>query len=186
MKYTVVLFHLCIVLVTATTYAERPNIIVILSDDVGYSDIGCYGGEIRTPNLDALAASGLRFMQFYNAGRCCPTRASLLTGLYPHQAGIGHMMMDDKLPGFRGDLGKDCVTIAEVLKSAGYKNYLSGKWHVTPAYEGKAMLDTPRHNWPLNRGFDRFYGTIHGAGSFYDLNSLVRDDTFVYFAVCGS
>jgi arylsulfatase A-like enzyme len=83
--------------------STRPNIIVILSDDMGYSDIGCYGGEINTPNLDKLAANGLRYSQFYNTARCCPTRASLLTALYPHQTGIGHMIQDKKLPGYQGD-----------------------------------------------------------------------------------
>lgn len=159
--------------------AKKPNIIIILSDDMGYSDIGCYGGEIKTPVLDELAANGLRFTQFYNAGRCCPTRASLLTGLYPHQASLGHLLNDDGLNGFRGDLGNDCVTISEVLKSAGYANYVSGKWHVTPVYDGEQMTGSSRHNWPLQRGFDRFYGTIHGAGSFWDPNSLVRDNEFI-------
>ncbi|QDT62852.1 arylsulfatase [Calycomorphotria hydatis] len=152
-----------------------PNIIVILSDDMGYSDLGCYGGEIRTPRLDQLAKNGLRFTQFYNTGRCCPTRASLLTGLYPHQASVGYMMKDNHLPGYRGDLGRDCVTIAEVLGDNGYQCYMSGKWHVTP----HSLPGTSQHNWPLQRGFDRFYGTIHGAGSFYDPNSLVRDNTLI-------
>ncbi len=155
----------------------KPNVVVIMSDDMGFSDLGCYGGEIRTPNLDALAAGGLRFTQFYNTARCCPTRASLLTGLYPHQAGIGHMM-DDKgaaYPGYRGNLNASCRTIAEVLKPAGYRNYAVGKWHVTPPrHEGR-----PEDNWPLARGFDRYYGTIHGAGSFYDPSSLVRDNTMI-------
>src|SRR4051812_10886450 len=84
--------------------AERPNIVVILVDDMGFSDIGCYGSEIPTPNLDALAKDGLRFTQFYNTARCCPSRATLLTGLYAHQAGVGHMVEDDKLPGYRGRL----------------------------------------------------------------------------------
>src|SRR5436190_13431659 len=88
--------------------APRPNIVVILSDDMGFSDLGCYGGEIATPNLDALAANGVRFTQFYNVARCCPTRASLLTGLYPHQAGIGHMMDDKGKPGYTGNLNKEC------------------------------------------------------------------------------
>src|SRR5947209_20538982 len=90
------------------TAAEKPNVVVILSVDMGFSDLGCYGGEINTPNLDALAANGLRFTQFYNTARCCPTRASLLTGLYPHQAGVGHMMNDrgEKFPGYRGDLNR--------------------------------------------------------------------------------
>ena len=86
---------------------------------------------VDVPNLDALAANGLRFTQFYNTARCCPTRASLLTGLYPHQAGIGHMMEDNGQPGYMGNLNASCRTIAEVLKPAGYRNYAVGKWHVT-------------------------------------------------------
>jgi arylsulfatase len=155
--------------------AEKPNIIVILTDDMGFSDLGCYGGEIRTPNLDALAANGLRYTQFYNTARCCPTRASLLTGLYPHQAGVGHMMDDRKKPGYTGNLNTTCRTISEQLKPAGYRSYAVGKWHVTR----HAGAEGPKHNWPLQRGFDRFYGTIHGAGSFYDPSSLVRDDTMI-------
>ena len=152
---------------------SRPNIIIIMSDDMGYSDIGCYGGEIKTPNLDKLAANGLRFTQFYNTGRCCPTRASLLTGLYPHQGGIGHMTGDYGLPQYQGFLNQECVTIAEALKPAGYRAYLSGKWHVTP----KIAHDAPKNNWPRQRGFDKFFGTIHGAGSLFDPNSLTRDNT---------
>ncbi len=155
----------------------RPNIVVILTDDMGFSDVGCYGGEIATPNLDALAAGGLRFTQFYNTARCCPTRASLLTGLYPHQAGIGHMM-DDKCaehPGYRGDLNGSCRTIAEVLKPAGYRAYATGKWHVTR----HSTPTGPKTNWPTARGFDRYYGTIHGAGSLFDPSTVVRDDTMI-------
>ena len=99
---------------------SRPNVIIVMADDMGWSDIGCYGSEIETPNLDRLAKNGLRFTQFYNTGRCCPTRASLLTGTYPHQAGIGHMMNDTGLPGYKGDLGTDVQTIAAVLKPAMY------------------------------------------------------------------
>src|SRR5919201_1470001 len=128
--------------------ANRPNIVVILADDMGYSDLGCYGGEIATPNLDALAANGLRFTQFYNTARCCPTRASLLTGLYPHQAGVGHMMEDKRTDGYRGDLRRDCPTIAEALKPAGYRTYALGKWHVTRFITANAS----KHNWPLQRG----------------------------------
>ncbi len=161
----------------AIAVEHRPNIIYIMSDDMGFSDIGCYGSEVSTPNLDALAADGLRFTQFYNTARCCPTRACLMTGLYPHQAGVGHMMDDRGHDGYRGDLNRDCVTIPEVLRTAGYRNYMAGKWHVTkvirpPSEDGK-------HNWPLQRGFDRFYGTIHGAGSFFDPNTLTRDNTFI-------
>ena len=153
----------------------KPNVVIILSDDMGFSDLGCYGGEIATPNLDSLAANGLRFTQFYNTARCCPTRASLLTGLYPHQAGIGHMMDDKGKPGYTGNLNKECLTIPEVLKPIGYRNYAVGKWHVTR----HAAADGPKHNWPLGRGFDRYYGTIHGAGSYYDPSSLVRDNTMI-------
>jgi arylsulfatase len=152
---------------------KKPNIILIMADDMGYSDIGCYGGEIRTPNLDGLAASGLRFTQFYNTARCCPTRASLMTGLYPHQAGVGHMMEDKGYESYQGDLNNRCVTIAEVLKLTGYSTYMAGKWHVT-RYRGP---EGPKHNWPCQRGFDRFFGTIHGAGSYYDPCSLTRDNT---------
>ena len=109
---------------------KRPNIILIMSDDMGYSDIGCYGGEISTPNLDDLADNGLRFTQFYNTARCCPTRASLMTGLNPHQAGVGHMMNDRGPEGYSGNLSDKAVTIAEVLGEAGYNNYMSGKWHM--------------------------------------------------------
>ncbi len=148
--------------------AKRPNIIIMMADDMGYSDIGPYGGEIQTPTLDALAKKGVRFTQFYNTARCCPTRATLLTGLYAHQAGIGHMMDDRGWEGYRGELGGNAVTIAQVLKTAGYRTYLSGKWHVTKHVDPEG----PKYNWPLQRGFDRFHGTIHGAGSFYDPNSL--------------
>ena len=161
--------------VPASVAAPRPNIIVIMSDDMGFSDIGCYGSEIETPVLDGLAANGLRFTQFYNTARCCPTRASLLTGLYQHQAGIGHMMNDRGHPGYRGDLNQNCRTVAEVLGPAGYETYAIGKWHVTP----HVRPGEPQHNWPLQRGFDRFYGTIHGAGSFFDPNSLTRDNTLI-------
>ncbi len=159
---------------------RSPNIIVIMSDDVGYSDIGCFGSEIQTPHLDALATNGLRFTQFYNTARCCPTRAALLTGLYSHQAGIGHMVEDWSMRGgkaYAGELSKQAVTIAEVLGRAGYATYMSGKWHVTKMIHPKN--DAEKHNWPRQRGFDRFYGTIHGAGSFFDPNTLVRDNSFI-------
>jgi arylsulfatase A-like enzyme len=165
---------------TEAVEARPPNVVLILSDDMGYSDIGCYGGEIATPNLDRLAAGGLRFTQFYNTARCCPTRASLLTGLHPHQAGVGHMMEDRNLEGYRGRLNRQCVTIAEALRPAGYRNYAVGKWHVTPGGSLKALED--REHWPLQRGFDRYYGTIHGAGSFWDPSALVRDNTSITVA----
>jgi arylsulfatase len=141
-----------------TKPAAKPNIIVILADDMGFSDLGCYGGEIPTPNLDALANNGLLFTQFYNMGRCCPTRAALLTGLYPHQAGVGAMLADEGLPGYRGFLNTRCVTLAEVLRSAGYFTAITGKWH---------LGDSQVSMWPLQHGFDRFYGTPEGGGFYF-------------------
>lgn len=165
-------------LLGAASKASKPNIIVILSDDMGYSDIGCYGSEVPTPNLDSLAKHGVRFTQFYNNARCCPTRASLLTGLYAHQAGVGHMVENLGSHAYQGELSRRGVTIAEALKPAGYRSYLAGKWHVTPGRPVE-VLQTKRDNWPLKRGFDRFYGTIHGSGSFWDPSALVRDDKFI-------
>ena len=151
--------------------AKRPNIIVMMADDMGISDLGCYGSEIATPNLDRLAKNGMRFTQFYNNARCCPTRATLMTGLYPHQAGIGHMMEDYQAPGYRGDLNKECVTIPEVMRTAGYRTAMCGKWHVTP------YKPDDKHNWPLQRGFEKYYGIINGAASYYQPASLIRDNT---------
>jgi len=146
----------------------KPNVVLILNDDMGYSDIGCFGGEIETPNLDRLAAGGLRFSQFYNTARCSPSRASMLTGLHPHQTGIGILTYDSGPEGYAGNLNHRCVTIPQALKKNGYKTYLSGKWHVA------GSLTKPTDAWPLQRGFDEFYGTIIGAGSFYDPNTLTR------------
>jgi arylsulfatase A-like enzyme len=153
----------------------RPNIVVILADDVGWSDIGCMGSEINTPNLDALAGDGIRFTQFYNAARCCPTRASLLTGLYPHRTGVGHMVEDKGREGYRGDLNSRCATIAEALRPAGYQNFAVGKWHITK----HVGPNGPKDNWPLQRGFDRYYGTIRGAGSYFDPATLTRDNKVI-------
>ncbi len=150
--------------------SAAPNIVIVLADDMGYSDIGCFGGEIRTPNLDALAKRGLRLTQFYNTARCCPSRATLLTGLYAHQTGVGHMVDAPKpFPAYTGDLNRRCVTIAEALKPAGYETYMSGKWHVTPVTQSK-------HNWPLQRGFDHYFGIIGGAASYFDPDTLARDN----------
>lgn len=142
-----------------TAGANRPNIILIMADDMGFSDIGCYGGEIHTPNLDKLAAGGLRFSQFYNAARCCPTRASLLTGLYPHQAGVGHMVDDKGHPAYQGYLNERCITIAEALKPAGYRTLMVGKWHV----------GENRPHWPVDRGFDKYFGLISGGANYFDI-----------------
>jgi arylsulfatase len=153
----------------AEAAARKPNIVLIMADDMGFSDLGCYGSEIATPNLDRIAAGGLRFTQFYNTARCCPTRASLLTGLYPHQAGVGHMVQDRGQPAYRGFLNDRCVTIAEALKTAGYRTYMSGKWHV----------GEDRPHWPVDRGFDRSYALISGATNYFRLDpgrKMARDD----------
>ncbi|MFC5412421.1 arylsulfatase [Larkinella bovis] len=147
--------------------APRPNIVLIMADDMGYSDLGCYGSEIPTPTLDRLASNGVRFTQFYNTARCCPTRASLMTGLFQHQAGIGHMTkepnnavnFDYGVYGYRGEINRNCVTLAEVLKSAGYHTYMAGKWHL-----GSSTPDLR----PRQRGFDRYYGLLSGASSYLD------------------
>ena len=128
---------------TAAAAADKPNILLVLFDDLGYSDLGCYGGEIATPNIDSLAKHGLRFTHMSNSARCCPTRASLLTGLHPAQAGI---------PDFDGQLSANSATLAEVLRGAGYGTYMAGKWHVGNSPEAS----------PTTRGFDEFYGYTNG------------------------
>lgn len=166
---------------------KRPSIIVVLVDDMGYSDLGCYGGEVHTPNIDRLASQGVRFANFYNAARSCPTRASLLTGLYPHQAGIGRMTFDEKKPGYRGTLSKNAVTIAEALKENGYQTGMVGKWHVaeTPlrpdqrqwlAHQVSYDTFADLSNYPVNRGFTDYYGIIYGVADYFDPFSLVEGD----------
>ena len=145
-----------------TLAAERPNILDIVADDLGYSDLGCYGGEINTPNLDQLAFNGVRLTQFYNTGRCCPSRAAILTGQYPHRVGLGHMTANDlNQPGYRGAVSPAALTIAQVLKTAGYRSFMSGKWH----------LGTPD---PTKHGFEEFYGTLVSAKRFFDADHLIR------------
>ena len=160
--------------------SKRPNIVLILADDMGFSDLGCYGSEIPTPNLDRLAARGVRFTQMYNFARCCPSRAALLTGLNPHQAGIGHMT--GGIPGpvqyqeYQGFLRLDCVTVAQVLQASGYRTSMSGKWHVgdNPADPGGPDMASPR-----KRGFDRVFGIAGGCGNYYFCDSLWNDDDIV-------
>jgi len=145
---------------------KRPNILLIMVDDMGYSDLGCYGSEISTPNVNSLAQDGLRFTQFYNAARCCPTRACLLTGLYPHEAGIGEMVSAKyDMPSYQGYLNDNCMTIAEVLKGAGYKTLMSGKWHV----------GEHKPHWPRDRGFARYFGIISGAANYFDITKTKRE-----------
>mgnify|MGYP001089681393 CR=1 FL=1 len=167
-KKVVLISFMIALIASCTKNIERPNIILIMADDMGFSDIGYYGGEIETPNLDRLASEGIRFTQFYNNARCCPTRASLLTGLYPHQTGLGHMVDGVvREGGYYGEINRNCVTIAEVLGASGYSTYMSGKWHVS-----RSVTPEDKSNWPLQRGFDRFFGTITGAGSFYNPATL--------------
>ena len=162
---------------------RRPNFVVILADDLGYSDIGCYGSEVATPNLDALAGSGLRFSQAYNCARCCPTRAALLTGLYPHQAGVGHMTGNYGIPEYQGYLRDDCVTVAEALKGGGYRTMMAGKWHVGGGYQANRpetwRPGTPDHPLPVQRGFDTHYGMAGGGGSYFNPPYMVRDDRLI-------
>ncbi len=164
--------------------ASRPNIILMMADDMGFSDIGCYGSEIQTPNLNGMAARGVRFTQLYNCARCCPTRASLLTGLYPHQAGIGHMVGNYGIPEYQGYLRDDCVTLAEALKAGGYQTYMSGKWHVGGSYDPLAPETwNPGecgHPTPCQRGFDHYYGTLDGAGSYFHPHAMLEDDSIIH------
>lgn len=145
--------------------ASRPNIVVILCDDMGYSDLGCYGSEIRTPNIDRLAAEGARFTQFYANPRSCPSRASLLTGMYPHRTGVGFMSRDFGIPGYHGYLGRHCVTMAEALKGGGYETFISGKWHLGSA-EGQR---------PDERGFDRSWVFLGGATDYYEPREMMEN-----------
>ena len=163
---------------------NRPNVVLILVDDMGYSDISPYGSEIRTPNLARLAQSGTRYSQFYNCARCCPTRASLLTGLYPHQAGVGHMVADRGVgPAYQGYLRDDCVTIAETLRTAGYRTWLSGKWHVGGQYAPNDpdswRPGDAKHPIPVQRGFDEHYGMLGGGGSYFNPPFMIRNDRLV-------
>jgi arylsulfatase len=143
---------------------------------MGYSDIGCFGSEIKTPNLDRLANNGVRFTQFYNTARCSPSRASLLTGLYPHEANMGHLATENyPEPGYGDDLSKNAVTLAQILKGGGYATYMTGKWHIAKDFS----LNGKKKNWPLQRGFDRYFGTLNGSGSYYDPGTLISNNTFV-------
>lgn len=143
---------------------KRPNIVLILCDDMGFSDLGCYGGEVHTPNIDFLADNGIRFSQFKNTGRSCPSRAALLTGHYQHEAGMGWMTaVDEHRLGYRGQISADIPTIAEVLHEGGYATCMSGKWHVTV----DGAFDEPNGSYPVQRGFDKYYGCLSGGGSYF-------------------
>ncbi len=165
---------------------NQPNFILILADDMGYSDLGCYGSEINTPNIDSLASNGVRFSQMYNSARCCPSRAALLTGLNPQQTGVGHMVStfgqsnSITVPGYQGYLNETSATIAEVLKTNGYNTYMSGKWHVGGGYDlTDASTWDPgnkTHPTPTQRGFDNFFGIVAGAANFFHPRTLMKDD----------
>jgi arylsulfatase len=166
-KAATLAFFAALLLTTMDTLAQkskeqRPNIILIMADDMGYSDIGSFGGEINTPNLDRLAAEGIRFREFYNNSICAPTRASLITGQYPHRAGIGYFDVDLGLPAYQGFLNKQSLTFGEVLRESGYSTLISGKWHV-----GKDSL-----SWPKQRGFDQFYGVLGGGANYFNSNPM--------------
>ena len=171
----------------AQQQAERPNIILIVVDDMGYSDLGCYGGEINTPNIDGLAENGIRFTQFFNSARSCPSRGSLLTGMYAQQCGITGMGVS---------LNTQCVTIPEALKTAGYRTAMSGKWHLSLTQgignhdDQMAWLShqntfnnrpfAPLETYPCNRGFDEHWGTIWGVVNHFDPFSLVHNEDPIY------
>ncbi len=169
------LFILCLACSGPIEKIKKPNIILILADDMGFSDLGCTGAEIPTPNLDRLAADGMIMPNFYNAARCCPTRASLLTGLYPHQAGMGDMvegrLWKDStfLQSYQGWLEEDAITLAEALKEADYQTFISGKWHI----------GNEEPQWPDNRGFDRTFAMLHGASNFFNMEPWITDDQFM-------
>lgn len=162
---------------------RQPNIIVIMADDIGFSDLGCFGSEIRTPNLDRLATNGIRFTQFYNTSRSSPSRASLLTGLYAHQSSMGHLatrpLFDE--PGYLNDLSKNTATIAELLKEAGYSTYMTGKWHLVGMNASNLPGETAeeKSNWPLQRGFERFFGNLSGSCSYWDPFTLISNNSFI-------
>lgn len=147
--------------------------VVVLADDMGFPDVGCFGGEIRTPHLDGMAHRGPRMTQFYNTARRTPSRASLLTGLHPHRTGIGVLTADDGPFGYPRTLNDRCVTMAELLGAQGWSTYMSGSWHL------RGNVYEPNRAWPTRRGFDRSYGTLAGAGSYFDPVSLTRDETNV-------
>lgn len=160
--------------------SQRPNIILILTDDMGFGDLGVMGSEIRTPHIDSIAQRGVLLTSMYNAARCCPSRAALLTGMYPHKAGIGHMGANLGTPAYQGYLRNDAATIAEVLRPAGYRTLMAGKWHVGGDFWAR-LVDTWKvgdveHPTPRQRGFDRFYGIIDGTINYFSPWYIMEDD----------
>jgi arylsulfatase A-like enzyme len=157
--------------------AGAPNILVVLFDDVGFSDFGCYGSPIKTPTIDKLAAEGLRYSGFHTTAMCSTTRAALLTGRNHHSVGVGCLAnFDSGYPGYRGKIAREAGTLAEMLRAHAYRNYMVGKWHVTPLTESGAT--GPFDGWPLGRGFDRFYGFLDAETDQY-APELVSDNTHI-------
>ena len=154
---------------------RAPNILVVLFDDVGFSDFGCFGSPIRTPVIDRLAGEGVRMAGFHTTAMCSTTRAALLTGRNHHSVGVGCLAnFDSGYPGYRGKIAKEAGTLPEMLRPHGYRNYMLGKWHVTPLTE--TGPSGPFDGWPLGRGFDRFYGFMDAETDQY-APELVRDNT---------
>lgn len=161
--------------------AQPPNIVVIMADDLGFSDLGSYGGEIRTPHIDRLAREGVRFSQFTNTGRCCPSRAALLTGRDPHTVGMGWMTAaDEHRPGYRGQITDKVPTLAEILKDNGYDTAMSGKWHVTVDgnFKNVGRMES-NGSWPTDRGFDEYFGGLSGGGGYYGVRSLLHNEEHI-------
>lgn len=158
--------------------ADKPsNVLIVLLDDVGFADFGCYGSQIRTPTIDRLAAEGIRYTGFHTTAMCSTTRASLLTGRNHHSVGMGCLAnFDSGFPGYRGKISADAPTIAEILKPHGYRNYMVGKWHATSVTETGPT--GPFDGWPLGRGFDRFYGFLDAETDQYS-PELVRDNSHI-------
>ncbi|QXC62175.1 arylsulfatase [Aquihabitans sp. G128] len=154
---------------------DAPNVVVVIVDDLGFADLGCYGSEIPTPNIDRLAAGGVQFTNFHVTPMCSPTRAALLTGVNPHRAGAGHVANSDPgFPGYAAELAADVATAAEVFRDAGYHTMAIGKWHLTKDAD---LSDAgPRHSWPLQRGFDRYYGVLDAFTNLHHPHRLVQDN----------
>lgn len=161
---------------SAADMPTQPDIILILADDLGFSDLSCQGGEISTPNIDSLAAQGVCFTNASNTARCCPSRAALLTGAYAHRVGMGWMTAADLgRAAYRGELSANCATLPEVLNAAGYHCFMTGKWHLTADVHSASLPATS--SWPTRRGFDGFFGIIGGESSYTAPKFLVRNET---------
>ncbi len=165
--------------VRPTAPTGAPNVIVMLADDLGFADLGCYGSEIDTPELDALAAGGVRYTNFHVNPMCSPTRASMLTGLNHHMAGMGHVAHSDPgFPGYAHEIRDDAVTMAELYRDQGWASLMVGKWHLCK--DSNLSEAGPRHSWPLQKGFDRYYGILDGFTNFHQPHRLYEDNHHVH------